>query len=452
MATSTEGQDRSSASESTTSCPGAGDVFRTIGLPDKFMVGLDALAITTSKSFAGFRDIPPGTHLLWVQQIEGVSRCGYWFVTNRTNRAVRVKEWDSYNETLGDPTTPHNTNHLESVSSDLKPYTLHDRIHDRNKTGTHWSLGDPLPEWAREPAKHWCTLTSNISLESLTRITGKDGLGEIFVDSTDVRRDEDAPNNNSGFNFLFLQDFRDLQVLDLTGNRSARSEDTSARIEALLSNNQGRISEQGILAELQFTFLTGTHIGNAACLEQWWNLVLKILLRAYHAAITRPRFTAGVIRTLHAQLLYTEYYFGSSSGSDADNQATDEDKRTKRDGPSSERPIFQYKPHNREKLRLALIEYKRRVSALLSGLGRSDNRTVTGEHRAVVEALEELEAWLWRWNWDLRADPGKVTAKGLNMVNQSDMPVDSDEEEDDQPVVVELDEDGREVGMVSFRD
>jgi A1 cistron-splicing factor AAR2 len=30
--------------------------------------------------------------------------------------------------------------------------------------------------------------------------------------------------------------------------------------------------------------------------------------------------------------------------------------------------------------------------------------------------------------------------------------VDSEEEEDEQPVVVELDEEGREVGLVSFRD
>ncbi|KAL2271934.1 hypothetical protein VTJ83DRAFT_1305 [Remersonia thermophila] len=452
--------------------PGAGDVFRTLNLPDKFMVGLDTMALTTSKSLAGFRDIPPGPHFLWVQQPEGVSRCGYWFVTSKTHRAVRVKEWDGYNETLGDVSSASRDSSLESVYSGLKPYALHNRS---SSTGVHWSLGDPLPEWARAPERLWSALTSAISLEALARFTGKKGVNEVFVDSTDVRRDEDGPvnapqvdNAGSGLSFFFLQDFRDLQVLELGGNRSrGRSEDTSARVEVLLSNNSNcsssssstsnphdnnQITEREILAELQLTFLTGTHLGNAACLEQWWNLLLKILLRAYRVAATRPQFAAGVIRTLHAQLLYTEHYFGtsSSSGPSGLNDKTTEEIRGTRNGPSSDRPIFQYKPHNRKKLYRALIEYKRRVGGLVSALGNG----ATAEHRAVMEAFEELEVWLWRWNWDLRAEAAaeKVATTAVNRGSGDEMMWNSEDEEDEQPVVVELDENGREVGLVSFRD
>ncbi|KAL1839681.1 hypothetical protein VTJ49DRAFT_1246 [Mycothermus thermophilus] len=455
--------------------PGTGDVFRTLGLPDKFMVGLDAMAITTSKSLAGFRDIPPGPHFLWAQQPDGVSRCGYWFVTSNTHRTVRVKEWDRYNETLGEPSSASRDASLESVHSDLKPYTLHDR--SKNTGSTHWSLGDPLPEWARAPGRLWNALTSAISAEALARITGKKGVDEVFVDSTDTRRDESEPAttsqvdsaNSTGLSFLFLQDFRDLQVLDLSGSRSQSGEDTSSRVEALLSrhhdddDDDDRITEREILAELQFTFLTGTHLGNAACLEQWWNLVLKILLRAYQTTTTRLQFAAGVLRTLHAQLLYTEHYFGSSSDSSEPTTTTIQDRTTtKRDGPSSDRPLFQYKPHNREKLRLALIEYKRRaLSGLLSSSPSNNHSTV--DHRAVVEAFEELEAWLWRWNWDLRATEAVAAAKTTTTTTavgrgsssgKDDMMImaDSDEDEDEQPVVVELDEEGREVGLVSFRD
>lgn len=59
--------------------PDGGDVFLVLDLSPNFTVGHDAVAMTAGgDTFVGFRDIPPGAHLLWVSEPEAISRCGYW--------------------------------------------------------------------------------------------------------------------------------------------------------------------------------------------------------------------------------------------------------------------------------------------------------------------------------------------------------------------------------------
>ncbi|KAK4152668.1 A1 cistron-splicing factor [Chaetomidium leptoderma] len=433
-----------------------GDVFRTLGLPGNFIVGLDAMAMTTNKSLPGFRDIPPGTHFLWVQQPGGVSRCGYWFTTG-VQGIVRIKAWDRYNEVLGEPAgqieAQDRKDSMESLYTTLQPYTLHDRRDDASVT-----LDDTLPDWAQSPTSLWSALTGAISTQSLGRMTGKQGVKEYLVDSMDCAREtapRDGPpaskahdaNAINELNFLFAQDFRDLQVLDL-GSMKAHVADTSAHVQALLSNdaNNSPVTERDMLAELQFTFLTGSHLSNWACLEQWWNLVLKVVLRGYNLAVSRPQLARDLLQTLHAQLFYTEHYMGGASTSPPDHPGDPCERGAKKVGLNSDRPIFQCRPLNREKLRQILAEYKRQLNKRLEGGRRSSQ--VTPDQEAVGRAWEDLETWLWRCGWDLRGEyKAAAEQKGVAVTDS-----DEEEEEDEQPVVVELDDEGREVGLVSFRD
>ncbi|KAL2136348.1 hypothetical protein VTI74DRAFT_4180 [Chaetomium olivicolor] len=433
-------------------CLSNGDVFRILGLPDKFIIGLDAMAMTTSKSLPGFRDIPPGAHFLWVQQPDGVSRCGYWFVTGR-HGVIHVKQWDKYEEVLRDAASEvevhSQQNRLDVAYSTLQPYTLHNH---REKTSTPPSHAHPI--WARSPLGIWNTLASAISTQNLDRITGRQNGKDYFVDSLDSARD--AHKGIGELNFLFAQDLRDLQVLDL-GSLKSHVADTSSRIQALLESTTttNPFTEQDMLAELQFTFLTGTHLGNSACLEQWWNLVLKIFLRAYGLAVSRPPLVSAILQTLHAQLLYSEHYVGPSSSSSLSTSQGDQKVcggEAKKDGPNRETPLFQYKPHNRERLRCMLAEYKAQLHRKLSDFGK-----MTPALEKVGSAFEELETWLWQLGWDLRSEsPGQSQKRpeGKNRVRRmEDMPPDdSEEDKDEMPVVVELDEEGREVGLVSWRD
>ncbi|KAH6627588.1 AAR2 protein-domain-containing protein [Chaetomium tenue] len=422
-----------------------GDVFRTLGLPNDFVIGLDNMAMTTSKSLQGFREIPPGAHFLWVQHPGSFSRCGYWFITEDQGK-IRTKEWNRHGETMGDPMgqpgPSDEGNRMDSIYPTLQPYMLHGQGHQAPgpKDGT-------LPDWARSPSRLWGILTSAISTHSLSRITGKQNTQEYFIDSMDSTKGT-SPNTNNELNFLFTQDFRDLQVLDVASTK-ARVADTSSRIQAFLTHNPNTNTtdtnpatpDQALLAELQFTFLTGTHLSNPACLEQWWNLVLKLVLRAYTLALSHPRLASRLLQTLHAQLFYTEHYFAPGGGGGGGFGVDGAGGAGGGDGPSSERPIFQYKPLYWGKLRLVLVEYKARLDGLLAGLGGS----VTPEQEVVGGVFGELEAWLGRKGWELGG-------RGETEEGGGEDAVDSEDEEDEQPVVVELDGEGREVGLVSFRD
>ncbi|KAL2182018.1 A1 cistron-splicing factor [Thermothelomyces heterothallicus CBS 202.75] len=423
-----------------------GDIFRTVGLPEELTIGLDAMAMATNKSLQGFREIPPGTHFLWVQLPGGVSRSGCWFITG-SKGLLRVKEWDKYNEILGEPASSSGDarsqqDSLESIYSALKPYALHAH---RDKSWTPMDNKDPI--WARTPGSLWSILASAVSRQALIRITGKPDAQDFLVESTDGAKDDrplagQSPAG-SGLNLLFTQDFRDLQVLD-QGSMRDRVADTSSRIQSRLTtaDQNSRITERDILADLQFTFLTGTHLSNSACLEHWWNLVLKMLLRAYGLVLSHPRLVRDFLTVLYAQLFYTEHYVASSS-SQPDHQDEADDKG-KKHGPSSDRAIFQYKPQYRGRLRQVLAEYRRRLNSLLEGLRGS----TTADQEAVGRAFEDLEAWLWRKGWDLREGEGKQGSGSIKAVTVPD----SEDEEDEQPVVVELDEQGREVGLLSFSD
>ncbi|KAL2262112.1 hypothetical protein VTK26DRAFT_2437 [Humicola hyalothermophila] len=445
-------------------CLEKGDVFRTLGLPSDLIVGLDTIAMTTSKSLSGFRDIPPGAHLLWVQQPGGVSRCGYWFVTGRTG-CVRAKQWDRYNEELGEVHKNHiEVFDLEAVYPSLQPYTLHQ--HKTQPTNPILAPTTALrPDWMRSPSLLWQTLTSAISTSFLAKITGRTtGVKEYFIDSADsgpggtLSIADRAPASESGtgrtLTFLFTQDLRDLRLLDQHGPPESRAADTSPRILALLARDRaagGGGTEQDVLAELQFALLTGANLGSPACIEHWWALVLRMVLRAHgRLPVSRPRLAADLLRTLHAQLFYVENYVGGPSSrsrqQDGQSGRGGGGGGTATDGSGGESVVFQFDPRNRTRLRLALAEYKRRLGEVLRQLGDK----MTAEQRAVGRAFEELEDWLGECGWDLKGEEENAGGKQGDV--GGDAGVGDSEDEDDPPMVVELDEEGREVGLVSFRD
>lgn len=477
-----------------------GDIFRTMHLPNDLIIGLDTIAMTTSKSLTGFRDIPPGAHFLWLQQPNGISRCGYWFITER-HGTVRVKKWNRFHEVLAEPTAQEVRNieaSIETTYFSLQPYNIYEQQKQQKSPNTETIFNPSLvPQWARTQTLLWHTLTWAISTPFLECITGKKGVKEYLVDSTDCAKEiiKDSSHQepifsaskplfnstSSEFSFSFTQDFRDLQFLDAAGlaDTKASVSDTTPRILAALNN--GKSTTRDILAELQFTFITGTQLSNSACLDQWWSLVLKILLRAHALAVSHPMLARDLILTLHAQLYFTENYVGEASqardsqdGKNKDVGAT-EPGSGRRNGPNADRLLYQYRPVNRLRLRHALAEYKRRLrthgvileSNSDSGISATIIQQQEEERAALAHAWEELESWLWRCGWDLGRVEGERDAgrkemeefgrgKGFDGSKGKVMrqwPGDSeDEDEDDMPVVVELDENGREVGLVSFRD
>ncbi|KAL8417635.1 hypothetical protein RB594_001336 [Gaeumannomyces avenae] len=497
-----------------------GDVFLILDLPPGFLVGCDTMALTTTQTarpVLGFSAIPPGAHLVFVADPAGLSRCGYWFVTGEAaaRGEPRVKQWDRYNEVLGAPASRvearSSIEDLGSARASLVPYSR-----TRRAGGGGGGGGGPAPPPKDPPRSSpaspdpdlalddevalWHHLTSCITKALLGRVTGNadPSASEWLVDTADSAKGEVNFAQASklfktviGSELTFLFPPQDsalgLHLLNLDANAaddgesdravaaaaaaaaapgtaatiaarspSPRRPDTTLLVENALGGSG--IAEADLTGELQFVFLTAMHLGNPSCLDYWFHLILKIILRAHQLAVSRPALTRSLILTMHAQLVYGERHMSdggggahdrSSSSSSAVAAAAGDDNEGRRAG------ILEMAPQHQARLREALTVYKRILNGSLLGLGDA----ITGEQAAVGQAFSDLEAWFWKYGWDLRSDyvpetlvavaaeePHRRRRRGL----EAD-PGDSDDEDNEyQPVLVELDENGREVGLVSW--
>jgi A1 cistron-splicing factor AAR2 len=486
-------------------CLDNGDCFIIIGLPDRFTVGLDTIALTTSngKEFRGFRDIPPGPHFLWMSEPGAISRCGYWFVSGEHGE-VRVKQWDRYNEVLGDAASQVEVREQEQSIEETYPSLMPHNFQgdaastiaapppppkDGPRRGSNPDP-DPDPEFTADNITIWRQLTSAITPAFLSRVTGRRTVTEWLVDTTDGAKGDirfQEPTRlvksivGSQLDFLFQQDIIDLQLLNIAAGNQSNS-DTTPRVLALLRSSGSTqnptssdddtpsprpITENDILAELQFIFLTGLHLGNYTCLEQWWHLLLKIIIRAHALVLSRPALVRHFLRTLHAQMVYNDRYIDHAAAAAAAASSTpgySSGGGGEEEQPSTHSSILETIPRNKARLRDALTVYKRRLNQALL----AEQSNLSAEQGAVGHAFADLEAWFWRYGWDLRSDYVEAAEEEEGVATRTTITVgggsgggrggaagfdDSDSEADDYaPVVVQLDEHGREVGLVSFND
>lgn len=437
-----------------------GDVFIILDLPPNSTVGCDARAINTGASgFKGIRDIPPGPHFVWVSEPGALSRCGYWFVAHdgEGKGQVRVKQWDKYNEVLAEPASRFELrDHRDNVAS----------LHPQLVSFTHGGGGGGDDD---ETQELWRQLTSGIGGALLARVTRRADVGEWLVATSDTAQGEAGfPQTTQLYKavvgprelqFLFPEGDVDLAAAAAaaehresrqaenvtidndTDDATAGPPDTSSEILRLVDTPGTGASEADVLGELQLTFLTGLHLTNLSCVDQWWHLVLKVVLRAHRLALLRPRLAADLLRTLHAQLVYDEKHIAGAGG-----EGDPEDQGTS---------ILDIVPGNKRKLRRALALYRRRLDELLLDLPRGRAATEQG---LVGKAFGELEAWSWKFGWDLRTGGGDVDraeekkrrVRSSGGIVGPDDDDDDDDDDDYKPVIVDLDADGREVGLVSF--
>ncbi|KAI1502331.1 A1 cistron-splicing factor [Biscogniauxia marginata] len=424
----------------------SGDVFILDDLPAKFTVGCDTMSFATTKPFPGFRDIPPGAHLIWVAPSESTSsRSAYWLYTPEREptslATVYVKQWDNFNEVLNDPASQaeerFQKERLDQIFGNLSPYQFQAAT-SRPARPSASSQVDPLPDFLTSTAI-WYQLTFAIKPGLLKRITGKTNASSWPVTSTDgvvgettlVEESRLYANAPSQFRFVFPMD---VHLINPTAEGSERTRQALDPTSWILDKLEGSTStsdtqsaaDDELVGELQFAFLTGMHIGNFSCLEQWWFFATRIVFRSYDLVTERPRLARHLIQTFHAQLVYNDRYLGGD--------------------------VLEMMPENARRLQRAMVTYKARLDEKLLALG---DRCDPDQH-AVGVAFSSLEAWLWRLGWDLRGEyvrSGNVMLEDGEVVQAelSDFE-DEDERGEFAPVVVEVEEDGRETGLVSWDD
>jgi A1 cistron-splicing factor AAR2 len=268
----------------------------------------------------------------------------------------------------------------------------------------------------------------------LTEITGK-AWNEWQVSSNhDYKRHSSTaadPKSSLEFEkdevlaFIFPKDSRTFSTESHGRERTEQAMDTSSHIDAIVSGRCKFEDSDLIVGEMQFCFVTGLLLGNHACMEQWAHIT-KTVFKAYRYAVLNPDFFEKFITAFHSQLMYDEGAFPDESILDID-------------------------PNLRDDLKVILTIFKSRLTEQLLAQGNS----ITNLQKAVGEAFEKLESWLWKWGWDLR---GNYVRKGNYQLEDGtviqDLEISDLEAEDERgeyaAQVVELDEDGREIGLISF--
>lgn len=405
-----------------------------------------------------------------------MSRCGYWFVTaaaatgSSSSSTVRVKQWDKFNEVLAAPASNFEardyTANVARLYPQLAPY------------GDLFSSSGGDDD---DPRRLWRQLTTCITEPLLARVTGKAlsttnngaaaaAAGEFLVDTADGAAGEFSQPASSAsdknkrstplyqtlvgtgeLHFLFPEGDVDIAALQQHGDP-----DTTADIVRLLETpGTGLVGFDDLLGELQFVFLTGLHLSNLSCVEQWWHLVLKVLLRAHALVLERPGWCRDFFALLKAQMEYNEKYIVgvAAPGGSAEDEQQDMTVWGEYGGGGSgggmggaATSILDMVPGNKRRLREALTLYKRRMNELLLGVACGEGSDAfEREVKGAGAAFKELEAWFWRVGWDLRSD--WVHKRHLQDEQGDD---DFDDDDDYKPVIVDLDEQGREVGLISF--
>ncbi|KAJ8123816.1 hypothetical protein ONZ43_g320 [Nemania bipapillata] len=232
----------------------SGDAFILDDLPANFTVGCDATSFNSTQPFPGFRDIPPGVHLIWVAPSESTSsRNGYWICTPERDDTqlgqIYVKQWDKFNEVL--------------CGTDSRAMeTLQDQRLEQNVAG------------------------------------------EVIV----AEEAQLYTSETSRLRFTFPMDARLINPAARGAERTRQALDPTGWIIDKLESPDCDYRPEDLTGEFQFAFLVGMHLGNFSCLEQWFFLATQLIFRSFSLAVDRPQQARDLIQTFHAQLLYNDRY------------------------------------------------------------------------------------------------------------------------------------------------
>ncbi|KAK0099866.1 hypothetical protein ONS96_007819 [Cadophora gregata f. sp. sojae] len=403
----------------------SGDVVVVRDIPVGVVFGYDTISLTIKKQgvFEGVKNLDPGAHFVWAGTRDGSLRTGFWLMSSKLASdeygEVIVKTWDKYNEVLVDEVSVAEIRiqekSLPEFANNLQDYHV---IHNIN------GINDPTI---------WTRLTSSMKAALLNRVTGQKEWNHWQVSSN---HDYKISNGVHGANtreydkdeildFVFPKDGRTFSNTSVGRERTEQALDTSAHIHAIITGHCTHEDSDEIVGELQFCYLTGMMLGNIACIEHWAHIV-KVMFRAFRLVMDMPALFRKFIQAVHAQFLY--------------------------DGVGIEGSILDADGGLEDELKNILTVFKSRLDEQLL---QAQTR-LTPEQKSVGDAFAELESFLWKWRggWDLRGNYVRSGQVQLEDGEYVDAELKDFEAEDERgefaPTVVQLDDEGREIGLVRF--
>ncbi|KAL6895303.1 AAR2 domain-containing protein [Trichoderma longibrachiatum] len=413
-----------------------GDVLLVLDLPEYYLVGCDTMSFT-ARQFRGVRDIPPGPHFFWVTHPDsGAVRTGFFIMASGAQQ-VHVLQWDKFHETISEPSRAEarfQAEGLDTFNHVLVPYNDPSLINselDKRDGFTQTSLN--------RRSKMWKRLAGSITQRVLVRVIGQQTTS-WHVDTTDrvqgalhvaaeMELDRSLPKHylqSKELKFSFPQNAKTYTADVVGADRTLAATDATSYMMSVMNEGGKALSDDDVVAELQLAFIIGVHLGNHACIQQWWHMVLKLVLKAFLLPELRPVLAAKLLYCLAAQLEYSARWLDET--------------------------ILDPNEPNSNELRLALIIYKRRLDEVLEALGDQ----ATKEQRAVGTAFAKIESEVVGLGWELDGDyvrKGKVMMEDGEEVDVEMAELQAEDERGEwAPEVVELDEHGRQRDLVSWHD
>ncbi|CAG8970852.1 hypothetical protein HYALB_00000830 [Hymenoscyphus albidus] len=424
----------------------SGDVFIVRDVTGGSLFGYDSVAfsIKENENFDGVKAIPHGLHFFWGGSNKTSLRNGFWIISkshvSEEYGAIHVKRWDQENEVLDEEVSKAEVRiqkeDLPEIYDKLQTYM----IPTVNTTAIAHSA-QPGTAAASDP-NLWPRLVSSITGVLLNRITGNKGWNNWQVCSVHDHLYKTSPANNLELSMenhrgeVLLSNYRD-EVLRFTfpqykrtfseeslgRTRTEQAMDSTSHILKIISTNCSHGDPDEIIGEVQFCFITGMLLGNVACMEQWSHVV-RMVFGAYDLVLQEPVFFRKFIEAIHTQFIY--------------------------DDEGLEGSILDHEPNLSDDLKPILTKFKARLNEMLLELGAN----ISLEQSAVGKAFLELETWLWKWDWDLRANYVRSGKYQLEDGTWIDAELNDFQAEDERgefaPVMVELDDNGREKGLIHF--
>ncbi|SPO02908.1 uncharacterized protein DNG_05586 [Cephalotrichum gorgonifer] len=415
-----------------------GDVVLVLDLPEKFTVGYDSISFRARK-FRGVKEIPAGAHFFWASEDDaGAMRTGFWVITDRPEQ-IHVVQWDKFNDVLGEPASKTEARFQRRDVADVLPqlpsyYNPVPSVGGGNIPGSGNGGGGANSQGLDDLKEDgmWQRLTSHITPKMLARVTGKEA-GPWHVHTTDrVKGTTVLPAERElertvsvvavdVLSFSFAQTDKTYAADSLGAERTEQALDATAYMLSVVDDPERRLTDDDVVGELQLAFLVGMHLGNESCVHQWWHVVLRVFLRAYALAATKPFLASKFLRALTAQLVY--------------------------DDTRLEGSVFDFGSDLARRLRLGLTVYRRRLHEILRDGPCASQLDVS-------VAFSELEAVAVGFGWDLRGDYLRTGKVMLEDGEEVEVDMDDLEAEDERgefaATVVETDEAGRQMDLVSW--
>lgn len=128
----------------------------------------------------------------------------------------------------------------------------------------------------------WNHLTNRMKGTLLTKITGYEWNKWHVLSSHDYkpknpysRSPDEALHSDRDevLRFIFPKTTRTFSDKSAGRDRTEQALDTSAHILAIIDDECPFRDSDAIIGELQFCYITGMHLGNAACMEHWAHVV-----------------------------------------------------------------------------------------------------------------------------------------------------------------------------------